>query len=87
MKFVSTFEIIHRNRNSKARYVQGVGVGDIIRAETKLLRRSKYAETIELYRKVGNEFVPLVTLSQGELANGYTIHPNDTYAVFLVKQI
>lgn len=92
MKFVSTFKVIHKNRNSKARYVRDVKVGDIVRAELTLrsttgASNGNYALYFNLFRKVGDDFVPMATASQNELTKGYTTDLTDDYTTFLIEEI
>ena len=94
MKFVSVFQVVHRNRNSKARYVDGVKVGDVIKAEMTLrdttgASNGNYALYFNLFRKVDGEFetAPFAHVSQNELPKGYSTDMANSQVVFNIQQI
>lgn len=94
MKFVSVFQVVQQNRKSKARYVEGVKVGDIIKAEMTLRDTSgasngNYALYFNLFRKVDGEFedTPFASVSQNELPKGYSTDMTNFHRVFNVQQI
>lgn len=95
MKFTSIFRVIHQNRNSKARYVRDVQVGDVIKVEMNLrsttgASNGNYALYFSLFRQVDGEFEPVAYangVSQNELPKGFSADPDNLYSVFTVEQL
>lgn len=92
MKFTSVFRVVGQNRRSKARYAEGVEVGDIIKAEMNLrsttgASNGNYALGFSLFRKVGEEFVHYANVSQNELPKGFSTDLDNRTAVFLAQQL
>ena len=94
MKFVSVFQVIQQNRKSKARYADGVKVGDVIKVEMTLRNTTgasngNYALYFNLFRKVDGEFetTPFAKVSQNELPKGYSTDMTNSCAIFNIQQI
>lgn len=92
MDFVCEFVVVRKNRNSKARYAEGVNIGDRIKAVIKFksttgASNGLYALTVQLFRHVDNEFVHFSSVSQNEFTKGYTTDLNNEHSVFLVESI
>ena len=94
MKFVSVFQVVQQNRKSKARYVDGVKVGDVNKVEMTLrdttgASNGNYALYFKLFRKVDGEFetTPFANVSQNELPKGYSTDMTNSHTVFNIQQI